>query len=86
VPINVDRIEGGQSPDPRRLITDFLRSNPRYAYTLEELVEALASRKVNLRKEEVQKSLNSLEEWGWAKTKVVDGVKYYSHKVIGFRP
>ena len=86
MPINVDRIEGGQSPDPRRLITDFLRSNPRYAYTLEELVEALASRKVNLGVEEAQNALTSLEEWGWVKSKVVDGVKYYSHKVIGFRP
>jgi len=86
MPVNIDRIEREQSPDPRYLIKDFLRSHPRYAYTLEELVKVLASGKVNLGVEEAQNALTSLEEWGWIKTKLANGVKYYSHKVIGFRP
>jgi len=86
VPIRIDKFGSGGSSDPRRLISDFLRSNSSYAYTLDELIEALASKGISLRAEEVQNALDSLAAWGWVKSKIVEGVKYYNCKIIGFRP
>ena len=86
MPIRTNEFEKGEPPNPMRLIREFLRSNSRYAYNAEELMEVLASKGMNLRKEEVQNILSSLEALDWIKSKVIHGVKHYGYKAIGFRP
>jgi len=85
MPINRREFESGE-PEPSLLVTGFLRSNPDYAYTMEELVSEVASREVDLTVEEVQSILGFLEAKGTVESKTVHGVAYYIYrKVIGFR-
>jgi len=78
---------GESSRDPSALIVDFLSVNFRFAYTREELIEELASKGVNVSKEQVARLLISLEYGGGIESQVKDGVPYYQYrKVFGFTP
>jgi|GEM_PF-2276327 len=69
------------------LLVDFLRSNPRVAYKVDELVEMLASKGRNLAREEVERILTSLEYGRKVESKKVAGVTYYRYrKFMGFSP
>ena len=69
------------------LLIDFLRSNYRDAYSLDELVEAMASTGRKLSGEEVERILASLEYGGKIESKIIGGVTYYRYcKVTGSRP
>lgn len=85
MPIRIDEFKKDRPPDPSRLIRQFLQANQGYAYTLEELLEELASKGVNLRVEEAETVLGSLEVLGWIKSQVIHDVKYYTYRMMGFR-
>ena len=69
------------------LLIEFLRSNSRNAYNVDELGEMLASMGSNLTREEVERILVSLEYAGRVKSKIIAGVTYYRYcKVLGYRP
>jgi len=85
MPISRSDFESGEL-DPSLLLTEYLRSTPDYAYTLDELKEYLISRGVHLTTEELGNVLNTLESRGRVESKVVVGVLYYIYrKTIGFR-
>jgi DNA-binding transcriptional ArsR family regulator len=78
---------GEGSRDPSALIVDFLSVNFRFAYTMDELLGELASRGINLSKEDMGRLLISLEYGGGIESEVKDGVTYYQYrKVFGFTP
>ncbi len=86
MPISRSEFESGEL-DPSLLIIDFLHSNPDYAYTVEELLEQLASSGIDLTGEEMQSILKSLESRGRIEVKTIDAVIYYIYsKALGFRP
>ncbi len=86
MPISRSEFESGEL-DPGLLLIEYLRSNPDYAYTLDELKEYLISRGVHLTTEELGNVLNTLESRGRVELKVVVGVLYYIYrKTISFRP
>jgi len=69
------------------LLKEFLRFHPHVAYTLDDLLELLASNDINLSKEELERLFFSLEYAGRIESKIVDGVPYYRHKrMMGFMP
>ena len=69
------------------LLTEFLRSNYRDAYSLDELVKVVASMGRNLKEDEVERILTSLEYGGKVESKIIAGVTYYRYcKVLGSRP
>ena len=69
------------------LVLDFFYSNSDQAYTLEELINELALRGVNLELGELKDILRTLEERGRIESKTKKGVVYYIyHKPkLGFR-
>lgn len=86
MPISRKEFESGEL-DPSLLIIEFLSSNPDYAYSLEELVEWLASRGVNVKVEELRAILRSLEEQEKVEVKMKVGMVYYIYRKprLGFR-
>ena len=85
MPISRREFESGE-PDPSLLLTELLRSDPDCAYAVEELMDELASRGMDLTAEEVQSILGSLEDRGKVESKVRYGMVYYiCSKRIGFR-
>jgi len=76
MPISREEFEGNEVD----LVLEFFRSNANYAYTLEELVEELASRGVNLEQKDLQDILYSLEERGRIEPKTKRGVVYYIYR------
>ena len=86
MPISRREFESGEL-DPSLLIIEFLRSNPDNAYTMEELMEELASRGVNLTTGEMQNILDSLEKREKIEAKASIGVVYYIYRKprLGFR-
>lgn len=86
MPISRREFESGEL-DPSLLLIEFLRSNPDYAYTAKELIGELASKGMDLTKEEMQNALSSLENRGRIESKIIHGVVYYiCSKTMGFRP
>ncbi|MBA7610284.1 hypothetical protein ES703_17491 [subsurface metagenome] len=86
MPITSSDYEKG-SGEAGALLKEFLRFRPHVAYTLDDLLEVLASNDINLPKEELESLLFSLEYAGRIESKIVDGVPYYRHKrVLGFMP
>jgi len=73
--------------EPSLLLMDFLRSNLRVAYGVDELVEILASMGKKLAKEEVERRLTLLEYGGKVESKKIVGVPYYRYRDVSyFRP
>ena len=73
--------------EPNVLLIDFLRSNPLNAYSLDELVEMLASMGKKLTGEEVERILVLLEYGGRVESRIIAGVTYYKYrKFMGFSP
>ena len=73
--------------EPNLVLLDFLRSNPRVAYGLDELVGVLASKGRKLAKEEVERMLDKLEYGQRVELKAVAGATYYRYrKFLGFNP
>jgi len=69
------------------MLVEFLRSNFHIAYTLDELVEELASQGRKVKAEEVERFLLSREYGGRVESRIIDGVPYYRYKrVLGFMP
>ena len=86
MPISRSKFESGEL-DPSLFLVEFLRSNPDYAYTMEELIEKLASKGIDLTAEKVESILRLLESRGRIESKMKYGVVYYIYsKRIGFRP
>ncbi len=73
--------------DPSLLLIEFLRSNPDCYYILEELIVELASRGINVKTEEMQDILQSLEKQDKVEAKTRTGVVYYIYQKLslGFR-
>ena len=86
MPISRREFEGGKL-DPSLLIIGFLRSNADYAYTVEELLEELVSRGMDLTAEDMQGILRSLEKQDKIEAKMMRGVVYYIYRKprLGFR-
>jgi len=66
------------------LLMDFLRSNRRVAYSLDELLEMLASEGKKLAKKDVERMLFLMEYGGRVESKVVSGVPYYRYLDYSF--
>jgi len=66
------------------VLLDFLSANPLDAYSLEELVEALASRGRKLGREEMERLLALMDYGGRVESRVVNGVTYYRHRPFSF--
>lgn len=68
------------------LVLDFLSSNYRSAYNLDELAEMLTSAGKSLTKKSVEGLLSALEYGGRVRSRVMDGVTYYRYsKVAGLK-
>ncbi|MCJ7425944.1 MAG: hypothetical protein MUO17_02210 [Dehalococcoidales bacterium] len=75
------------NPETVAALMEFLRPNIHIAYTLDELVEALADRDVDVSADVLESLLGSLEYGGRIVSKEVDGVTHYQYrKVLGFMP
>jgi len=86
MPINSAEFEKG-SRESNVLLTEFLRSNYSSAYSLDELVEVMASIGKNLTREEVERILTSLEYGRKIESKMIAGVTYYKYyKFMSFSP
>ena len=73
--------------DPSFILEDFLRSNLDFAYTAEELVVELASKRIGLTIEEVREILDYLENrQRVSENRVRDIVYYIYRKPISPRP
>jgi len=69
------------------LLIELLRFNFYIAYTVDELVEELASKGRKVKAEEVERLLLSREYGGRVESKIIDGVPYYKYsRVRGFMP
>jgi hypothetical protein len=66
------------------LLTDFLSSNPRTAYQMDELVEMLASRGRKLAREEVERLLVLMEYGGKVESREINGATYYRYRDFSF--
>jgi hypothetical protein len=78
MPISRSDFEKG-GHDTSLLLMEFLSFNPRNAYSVDELVEMMASKGKDLTKKDVERLLSALEYGGRAESKIVDGVAYYRH-------
>ncbi len=69
------------------LLIEFLRFNFYNAYTVDELVEELASKGRKVKAEELERLLLPREYGGRVEVRVVDGVPYYRYnRIRGFVP
>jgi hypothetical protein len=69
------------------LLMDFLHSNPRVAYSVDDLVEKLASMGKNEPQKEVERILTLMEYGGRVESKAIAGVPYYRYRrFFGFSP
>jgi len=69
------------------LLMDFLRTHPRDAYSLDELVKAMASKRRKLTKEEVGRMLMLMEYGRRVTSRKIGGVTYYRyHQFFGYSP
>jgi hypothetical protein len=76
--------KGGR--DTSLVLLEFLSYNYRSAYTVDELVEAMATKGKDLAKNDVEALLSALVYGGRAESKTVDGVAYYKYaRVEGMR-
>ncbi len=80
MPINRSEFEKGEL-DPSFLLEEFLRSNSDSAYTVEELIVELASKRMALTAEEVQNILSSLETRERVRAKAVRDMVYYIYRL-----
>jgi hypothetical protein len=86
MPINDARFKKG-NPETVAALMEFLRPNFHVAYTLDELVSALADREVDVSADVLESLLDSLQYGGRIVSKTVDGVTHYQYrKVLGFMP
>lgn len=87
MPISRSEFDSGE-PDPSLLVTEFLRSNHDYAYTMEELLAELALKGVSFTLEEVKSILSFLEKQEKVEVKMMRGMVYYIYRKpsLGFRP
>jgi len=75
------------SRETSALLVEFLRFNFHIAYTVDDLVEMLASKGRKVKAEEVERLLLSREYGGRVEAKIVDGVPYYKYsRIRGFVP
>jgi DNA-binding transcriptional ArsR family regulator len=84
----IDKVEFEKSGrETSVLLMEFFRFNPRIAFTLDEVVEMLASIGRKLPAADVERTLLSLEYGGGIESREVDGVTYYRlRRVLGFTP
>jgi hypothetical protein len=69
------------------LLIEFLRFNFHLAYTVDELIEMLASMGRKVKSEEVERLLLPREYGGRVESNRINGVLYYKYKrVLGFVP
>jgi len=71
---------------PSVLLVDFLSTNYRDAFSLDELVKAMASLGRKMSREDLEILLTSLEYGGKVQSKVIDAETYYRYsKPFGFK-
>ncbi len=80
MPINESEFNKS-SRAPTIVLLEFLKTNYRNAYSLEELADMMAPHGLN--KQELEKHLDALAYGGKVKLKVVDGKTYYKNSEIG---
>jgi len=83
MPISINDFKKTDS-ESSHLLMDFLRSNRRVAYSLDKLLEMLASEGRKLTKEELERMLFLMEYGGIVESKVVSGVLYYRYLDYSF--
>ena len=73
--------------EPSLMLMDFLRTNRRVAYGVDEMVETLASKGRKLAREDVERILVLMEYGGRVESKAIVGVTYYRYRDVSyFRP
>jgi len=69
------------------MIIDFLRTHPLEAYSIDELIKAMASKRRKLSREELQNMLMLMEYGRKVTSKKVGGVTYYRYSQFsGYSP
>jgi len=69
------------------MLTDFLRAHPLDAYSLDELVKAMASQRRKLSREELGKMLMLMEYGRKVTSRKLGGVTYYRYReFLGYSP
>jgi len=79
MPINRKEFENAEL-DPSFTVEEFLRLDPDNAYTIEEIIVRLASKRMALKKEEVKEILKALKSEKKVSTKMVLNVAYYIYR------
>jgi hypothetical protein len=74
---------GKSSRAPSILLLEFLSSNYRNAYTLDELAHVMSEKDKNLSKQGLEKLLDALAYGGKVKLRVIDGKAYYRYSKLG---
>jgi hypothetical protein len=83
MPISSNDFEKTES-EPSRLLIDFLRSNRRFAYSLNQLQKMLESEGRVLDKKDIDKMLSLMEYAGMVESKIIAGVPYYRYLDYSF--
>jgi hypothetical protein len=69
------------------MVTEFLRSHPLEAYSVDELIKAMASKRRKLTREDLSKMLMLMEYGRKVTSKKVGGVTYYRYRAFsGYSP
>jgi hypothetical protein len=69
------------------MVTDFLRAHPLEAYSVDEIVKAMASQGRKLSKEELTKMLMLMEYGRKVTSRKIGGVTYYRYReFLGYTP
>ena len=79
MPINRSEFEKGEL-DPGFVLEEFLRSNDDYAYTIDEIIVELSSKRMALTAEEVQGILSDLEKHERIIKNRVRDIMYYIYR------
>ena len=81
VPMPISRKEFENAElDPSFLVEEFLRLDPNNAYTVEEIIVDLASKRMALKEKEVMEILNALKSEKKVSTKMVRNILYYIYR------
>ena len=70
--------------DPSIVLMDFLRTNPRVAFGMDELVGMLASVGRDLPREEVERMISLFEYGGRVESRAIAGETYYRYRGFSY--
>jgi hypothetical protein len=85
MPINENEF-GKSDRAPSLLLMEFLSTNYRSAYTLDEIEAAMKTKSKDLTKKDMERLLTALEYGGKVKSREIDGKTYYRYsKIAGLK-